>query len=180
MSFSSYSSIIGFFHPHNEVRKCSTEKSSFLAKMREDVVQEINVIQKKLLQEARLFQSELSTKQRIKLVFSRWVLACAKRRAAYIKHQCYTDDDYVAKTTFLVGNTVMFSDLYFKESYRYGSLHSTAVYLHELAHLCGTFDSLDFESNNPPRDSLVIGWESNAETYEYWVKYGFCIPEINC
>lgn len=55
-----------------------------------------------------------------------------------------------------------------------------AVLVHEISHLYYTADAEDFSSSSPPRDGAIIPWHQNAETYDYWMQYGFCIPGVSC
>lgn len=54
------------------------------------------------------------------------------------------------------------------------------VLVHELSHNFGTLDAEDFSSVKPPFNGKNVKWHNNAETYEYWIKEKFCLPEINC
>lgn len=55
-----------------------------------------------------------------------------------------------------------------------------AVLVHEISHLFYSADAEDFTEDSPPRDGKIIQWHQNAETYDYWVQYGFCVPGVNC
>ncbi len=54
------------------------------------------------------------------------------------------------------------------------------ILVHEISHIFGTDDAKDFGASSPPVDSKNKAWEDNAETYEYWVEHGFCVPEVDC
>lgn len=55
-----------------------------------------------------------------------------------------------------------------------------AVLVHEISHLFYSADAEDFSESSPPKDGTIIPWHQNAETYDYWIQHGFCVPEITC
>ncbi len=58
--------------------------------------------------------------------------------------------------------------------------YAGAVIIHEASHKCGTTDAAYFRGEETPHWVGPIGWARIADTYEYWVKHGFCVPGRSC
>ena len=52
--------------------------------------------------------------------------------------------------------------------------------VHETTHTLGTLDLVDLTIADVPRDVGIFGWDLNADTYEWWVENGACVPGYNC
>lgn len=56
--------------------------------------------------------------------------------------------------------------------------------MHELSHACGATDAGYFGNHGnwygPPRDVENTAWSNIADTYSYWLRYGFCKPGVDC
>ena len=62
--------------------------------------------------------------------------------------------------------------------------------VHEFSHLCGTNDAAYFfhgmsTSNKTvmlptPSDVSLTKWSKIADTYGFWARNGFCVPDVNC
>ncbi|MBT3980150.1 MAG: hypothetical protein HOE90_02290 [Bacteriovoracaceae bacterium] len=62
--------------------------------------------------------------------------------------------------------------------FKKGDYKQAAILVHELSHTCGT---LDFEYDDKPRKHYgIFGVIANAESFEYWIKKGFCLPGLDC
>lgn len=83
-----------------------------------------------------------------------------------------------AHTVRWLGNGVRLCDGYFNcvnQNYR------AAVIVHELAHKAGANDHVYYSSCNSgasaaPPTNTKKAWSTIAESYEYWARFGFCIP----
>lgn len=61
--------------------------------------------------------------------------------------------------------------------------YRAAVIIHELAHKTGALDLKYFSqcgSSRPRFPTRPKRWASNAESFEYWARFGFCIPGKTC
>lgn len=81
-----------------------------------------------------------------------------------------------AWTLPLIGKTIKLGPAFFDVP----ELYADGVILHEITHKCGTTDSAYFSKANRPKDTAFASWAMIADTYNYWVQYGFCIPGTNC
>ena len=85
-----------------------------------------------------------------------------------------------AHTVLWLGRGVRMCSGYFEcndQGYR------SAVIVHELAHKAGALDKDYFSSCGSARSKAPptnIDWSKNADTYEYWARFGFCVPGKNC
>lgn len=105
-----------------------------------------------------------------------------------------------------IGPEINYCPLYFNREFLLGSNtpetknYNPGVLIHELAHLCGADDHRYLEMNEPPLENEVVTHtsyrrhpkfphrkikmtttkkyptEENADTYNYWARYGFCFP----
>ena len=64
--------------------------------------------------------------------------------------------------------------------------YQAAVIVHELAHKMGANDMLYFSNNSsdatasPKNKNKLFGWSTIADSYEYFARFGFCVPYHTC
>ena len=64
--------------------------------------------------------------------------------------------------------------------------YQAAVIVHEMAHKMGANDMLYFSQSNtgpeasPKNKSKLFGWSTIADSYEYFARFGFCVPGHTC
>ena len=144
-----------------------------------------------------------------RLMKAKRVLECSKEKMrTSITYSCrcplFMPD--TAATVLFSSESIALCDGYWKIEMCMPMEDYAGVFIHEATHLCGTGDAAYFGYQNYPQDSSVnigtvmmyfhkIGaflhgynqaiwasgkWYSIADTYYYWVNYGFCIPEVDC
>ena len=157
------------------------------------------------LEHGRRTNGKANTQKR--LMKAKRVLECSKEKMrTSINYSCdcpsIMPDDTVA-TILFSNESIALCDFYWKVI---AMEDSVGIFIHEATHLCGTGDEAYFEYSDYPQDSrvgistvmtffykiraLLSGykqaiwangrWYAIADTYRYWVNYGFCIPEVDC
>ena len=148
------------------------------------------------------------------LLKAKRVLECSKRKMhQLVEYSCYvgpiamvlTSGHPIAYVVFL-GDIIHFGDKFFKRR----KLFQTLAVVHEVTHLCGTWDAGYFWYEPPKNIDLELDdikkmiqsnllktiltptrfiesgimnsgkWHTIASTYDFWVRCGFCIPEVDC
>ena len=115
----------------------------------------------------------------------RWINAIIRKRNRRVRFTCKGNKGMCkganAHTVAFVGTGVRFCDGYFscnRQDYR------AAVIVHELAHKSGANDKVYFSSCYSSRSKSfpksLKTWSRTAESYEYWARFGFCIPHKTC
>ena len=104
------------------------------------------------------------------------MLTCAKSRLKQIKYGCVSDGKYAASTWMIIGHQVTISESWFSKTDSQGVV---GTLIHEATHKCGAVDAAYFNPD-PPRDIGPIPWDAIADTYDYWIEVGFCIPGEDC
>lgn len=107
------------------------------------------------------------------------VISCARRKLGTLNWVCAdgVPNNLAARTYPVISNKVYLSDYTFGETRH---LYQEALFLHEATHHCGTNDARYFNDGERPDDGSIVGWQSIADTYTYWVQNGFCIPNRDC
>lgn len=86
---------------------------------------------------------------------------------------------FTAQTFPILGREVILTNAFETSNSKF----QTGTVLHEATHKCGAND-LEYFSKNPkegaPRSSGLFSWATIADTYSYWVEYGFCVPGYGC
>lgn len=111
------------------------------------------------------------------------ILECAIEE---LKSPQYSCNEFKDDAVYNAGRTLPFRGSLVKlASLReWGRVSLGQTILHEATHHCKTTDAAYFgdthKKNDPPRKVGMISWSRIADTYPYWMKYGFCIPSIDC
>lgn len=111
-----------------------------------------------------------------KLIHALSVLHCADGKLDSLGAKCECPgESRICERTIAWANWVFARRIhicpgFWEKSYTPIERESTLV--HEATHACGTLDG--------PREQLVdnfwVGWQDNAETYEWWIEHGFSLP----
>jgi hypothetical protein len=112
---------------------------------------------------------------------ARQVLACVQREMlrglTYVCNADLSVHHDIAETFPLIGRKVKLDRRLLAGTVP-GDLPGTMI--HEASHKCGTNDLAYFSATDRPHSVQFSEWPSIADTYYYWAKYGFCIPDVNC
>jgi hypothetical protein len=123
----------------------------------------------------------LATHQEVLAYQARQVLSCTQREMLKgLTYVCGVDlspKRDLAETLPIVGRQIKLDKRLLAGTIP-GNL--TGVLIHEASHKCGTNDLAYFSHDDRPHNVMFAEWPSIADTYYYWTKYGFCIPEVDC
>lgn len=118
-----------------------------------------------------------------KLKDAKKVLDCAKGKLSPKKAACECPGGECQNTIAYVyapfGDSVhLCPDFFYNANYN-SRTSQTGTLIHELTHFCGVGDAHGkgyFSPGNPPHDVNGHDWSDIADTYWYWVTYGFIVP----
>lgn len=122
---------------------------------------------------------ELSLFNRSKINLARNVLSCIDRHLDELVYECNAikgDDGYEASTIPIVTRRVKLNEYFF---IRNSKVTKIGLLIHEASHKCGTTDVAYFRGT-VAKSTKFVPWPLIADTYEYWAKYGFCLPDVDC
>ncbi len=135
------------------------------------------------------------------------VAACIQKKLPYLEVDCNSPSTVKVCNKHRDVNAYTTPALYYQKIFicpnlwlRNNLVYQAAVIIHEVSHLCGTDDIkyIDGPGNKPKPyatyfnplyalgktslPGIKIGSAShlNGDTYEYWMKKGFCLPGYDC
>lgn len=108
------------------------------------------------------------------------MIRCSERKLSKLEFECRDSRRMKGKlmrTLPLVGKNVTVDEVEFLDT---NESYSAATIFHEATHKCGSTDLDYFDRTNKPRSRRGVHWSLIADTYSYWLHYGFCIPQVDC
>lgn len=121
-------------------------------------------------------RKNMLTSNNHKLKAAKKMINCALNKVGTLKYHCIAKSKkWDAQTFWVLGRLVTISPGIFTRT----KTALAAAVFHEHTHKCGANDAAYFRYGGP-EDKGVFAWSSIADTYEYWIINGFCIPGETC